>query len=364
MPPIATFVHISDLHLGDFSPPRSGVIPDAAVEAHPPLWWPTLRWFDGYLGHSAVALRHLDAFFVGSPSEPGLKTTENATLVITGDVTAVGTPSEFSFARAYLEGMPAGTGSALGLGEIGVLGSRTVPGNHDHWPGHRVTPTRPIVMWGLPTGGFPATFPGLPIPLWRCPLGGGQTLVMAGINTDADVRPNFPSPSRLLARGHFRSQLSQLETQLTPVDPDEIRILLMHHSPQHSGFTLRINGKSRNGLDDVVKRCEISVLLTGHVHAPAGTVSAVTNGVARWDSVEIRSGTTTQRDQMPPGWSSGSKGLDQNTLLVHRLYRLDNGHIEWRTNLYLRTARGFRDQGPLAVRGRLPGQGVVVWPRT
>ena len=139
---------------------------------------------------------------------------------------------------------------------------------------------------------------------------------------------------------------------------------MLHHSPHHAGRVLGINKGSRQALDAVITRCEISVLLTGHVHVPGGNVATTTNGAATWDVFEARCGTTTQRDLLPVGWQMGSPPLAPNTLLVHRLFRRDDGRVEWAAEVCERSARGFRSKGALRLQGRLPGQGVVVWPRT
>lgn len=89
----------------------------------------------------------------------------------------------------------------------------------------------------------------------------------------------------------------------------------------------------------------------------------MTNDAVTWDVLEARCGTTTQRDFLPAGWSAGKKQLAPNTALVHRLFRLNDGRVEWKTDLYIRSVRGFRRKGPLPLQGGISGQGVIVWPR-
>jgi hypothetical protein len=50
---LATFVHISDLHIGDLDQNRDSQVQD----------WYYRRIYRGYLGHHSAALDHLDEFF-------------------------------------------------------------------------------------------------------------------------------------------------------------------------------------------------------------------------------------------------------------------------------------------------------------
>ena len=233
MPPekrLLTFVHISDLHFGDPAPGSSS----AAFDAQTQSWWRRHRMFDGYLGHSGIALRHLDHRF------RQLKQDENASLFVTGDLTAVGSVSQFNSARTYLtSSLPLPSGHSVGLSEPAAF-RFAVPGNHDHWPG--VTALSPIdpVMFGNPTSGLLNTFPALaprpnspPFSTYIAPLRPGTDLVILGIDSDAEVAP--VGPSRFLARGKFVGQLQALHPQVNarPAQND-IRVLLLHHSPQNN----------------------------------------------------------------------------------------------------------------------------------
>lgn len=75
----ATFVHISDLHFGEMDEND-----DSKIEAAVPWWWRLLPIFKGYLGHHGAALRQLEAA-VGE-----LREDEDATILLTGDLTANG----------------------------------------------------------------------------------------------------------------------------------------------------------------------------------------------------------------------------------------------------------------------------------
>lgn len=347
---LATFVHVSDVHFGDLDA-RTG---SATLDARAADWWRTAKIFDGYLGHGYDALVHLTDFF------HRLRREEEAQLIITGDLTAAGKASQFALARTFFEGaIQLDPGNPVGLGLHDGL-RRAIPGNHDHWPGTRM-------VWGAPTEGLAATFPEVPIPIDRVPLGDGRVLVFAGIDTDADVRPTFPGTSRLFGRGKFVSQLQALDHTLGTPRDDEIRVLLMHHSRLHRSFAQGIVASSRTALDAFIERRDVAVLLTGHVHRPFGEVFEVgdRDGVS-WEVLEARCGTTTQRDELPLDWVAAGgaaatieERLPPNTLLVHRLVETQDGRVEWRAYCFRRSrTKGFCNDGLLI--GTRP---VTVWPR-
>lgn len=353
---LATFVHVSDLHLAEVDPSTG----DSRLDARPPPWWPQLRWFDGYLGHHGIALRHLEDFYLGSGASPGIGPREDARLIVTGDVTATGGSGEYAFAQDFLEGQVSWSGSPIGLEQSGVLKDRSIPGNHDHWPGARVRPLRPLVMFGQPGPGFAATFPAFPA-IERIPITDQVSLVVARIDSDAEVRPGFPSLTRLLARGRFVQQLRALEALWQGANPDEVRVLLLHHSRMNTKRLLGMTTSSRRALDSLIERCEVSILLTGHMHIPGGDFWRATHGGTTWDVAEARCGTTTQRDQLPLGY--GSSTIEPNSLLVHRLYPTSAGQIIWGTEWFWRTQRGFVSKGDLPFRNLGRAQPIVVWPR-
>jgi 3',5'-cyclic AMP phosphodiesterase CpdA len=335
-----TVVQISDLHFGE----PAATSGDAALTARVKNWWGVHKIFEGYLGHSGIALRDLDTTF------GRLKKTEDATLVVTGDISSIGGPIEFQTATAYITGtLSLPSGHIIGLAVSDAF-NRAIPGNHDHWPGHG----GPAPMYGMETTAFHATFQR---PLWppsTVSLNSTVSLRIIGIDTDADVYPF--GKSRIWARGRFVSQLQALDNRLSSLPArDEVRVLLMHHSPQYQRIKLGINGKSQSALDTFVKNHEISVLLTGHTHAAQCQTTPYSNGGSSWTLLEARCGTTTQRDFMPVGWKPRVPALSPNSLLVHRIYVDDDGKICWRTNHFERNTKGFVDRGQTA--------DVQVWPR-
>jgi hypothetical protein len=346
---LATFVQISDMHIGDLNQRN-----DAAA-----LQWHYHRLFRGYLGHHSAALDHLDEFVAGL----FLQETD-ARLFVTGDLTAFGRPSQFEFARAYITGQVSlGVGNYLGLS---APTAHSIPGNHDHWPGRPPSSPLDLVMFGEPTIGFSLTFPGLPLPIIEYPLTDAVRVTVAGIDSEADVDPY--SPNRFFAIGSFKSQLSALRERFAEPNPNEIRILLLHHSPQHPDL---VHGMERSSFWDLLRtidECEISVLLTGHLHEPKGEMNESHHHNVRWEWIEARCGTTTVRDEIPESGSTNRSVLRPNTLLVHRLYEIATrkaSRIEWRSSIFRRDpTRGFKNVGLLEFASLYgPRTFATVWPR-
>jgi 3',5'-cyclic AMP phosphodiesterase CpdA len=121
---LTTIVHISDLHFGDLGRQDDATLSAAVVD-----WWRIHPLFNGYLGHQGIALRHLDEFMAT------MKADGAPILLITGDITANGAESQFDLVSRYLSStITLSSGEIIGLEMPEVMG-RTIPGNHDHWPG-------------------------------------------------------------------------------------------------------------------------------------------------------------------------------------------------------------------------------------
>lgn len=340
---LATFVQISDLHLGDPSPDG----PDAVVRDV----WKYCPLCDGLLGHEYEACVKLSDFYydLRSDTEEGL-----FGLITTGDFTSWGTPEQFDRASNFVSDRvqldPLGE-IPIGLEAANDL-DLSIPGNHDHWPGH--WPGGPWIC-GPPSPIMQYLFPGLPTLRDTYVLNNGRTLRVLRINTDANVRPY--SLSRLLAKGKFQTEVTSLSKQLhrlsqqlafleaTPTQ--EIRVLLLHHcrsynAPAGTLGALEMTPASRKLLDQFVDEHNISALLSGHVHRPQVATTSM-NGRA---ILEARCGTTAQLTQLPEGWKKSwwvpeeRFRRDDNTLLVHELYE-EGSSTYWHTTTYVRTPSGF-----------------------
>lgn len=314
---LLSLLHISDLHFGD--PP--------AHAAPPPPAWRHVALCDGWLAHDLRAIRHLADFVLDHD--------DAAThMVITGDVTGCGKPAEFHTVTQYIEGSIRIVGGPVGLRHKTVLG-RSIPGNHDQWPGS-------LRVIGSPSRQLREMFPQLPFNPHTIELPTGQSLLIAGINSDADVWNG--GVTRALARGRFITQLEKLQSILGARRADEIRVLLVHHSPSWTAVPLAIDSDSLRALWTFVQQYGFSVVLTGHIHIPIARITQVSYEGTRWEVLEARCGTTTQTDQMPLSWAGAGEvdpfRFPRNSLLVHRL--IDHGdHIDWEVDLYWRRTTGF-----------------------
>jgi hypothetical protein len=345
---LATFVHISDLHFGHIDP--------VSLNAQAPGLWAKHSGFDGLLGHSYNSLRRLEKFF------DQMRKTENARLIVTGDLTTVGHPDQFTMAAGFLGGiLRFPKGNPIGL-RAPDWRDRSVPGNHDHWPGH-------ALIWGHPTPGLVATFPVMPYvnnpPL---SLPSGHELRFMGIDTDADVSPK--GTDRFLARGAFTSQLNSLAVKLSIPTANEIRVLCLHHSQELNSFALKMDALSRDALNDFIVDHDIAVLLCGHVHTPPIVKSFTATHLSlrtSADFLEARCGTTTQTSTLPYTWrtilGNRPKRVNRmpNSLLVHRLF-MEGTEIYWGTEVYVERPQDFY-MPTLLPPDILVDNYVKVWPR-
>ncbi len=326
---LATFVHISDLHFGDINPTTG----ENTYDAMAPKIWANNSQFDGLLGHRYIALKRLAEFFHSKHRDEG------AQLIVTGDLTCVGKDEQFDTANEYLGALlQPPKGRCLGLA-VGDWKDRAVPGNHDHWPGMSW-------MFGGPTPALGTHFPHLPFISPPIALSTGQQLRFVGINTDADVWPY--GRDRLLARGVFHNQLHLAAGHMANLGlpcRNEICVLLLHHSHEWPGATLRMTTASRQALNTFIAEQSIAVLLCGHTHVPYVGSNSVTHQGSTIEFLEARCGSTTQWDIIPYNWKTlwgtrPKRNLQANTLIVHRL-REENREIKWRAETYQRKPHGF-----------------------
>ena len=316
------FVQISDLHLSQTSEEE---------RRRRKLFW--RRWrFEGMLGHSENSLRYLDDFvYALRQEEPG------AQLIVTGDLTAIGKKEEFEMANEFL----GATYQPARGGEVGLNVSNwqqwAIPGNHDHWPGH-------ATIVGAPTPGLKKYFPESPRIQPVLQLGNGRQLRFLHIDTDRDV--GSYSHERIRAVGSFVSELKDLSAMLSPlgINPNEIRVLCLHHSAIYRGWRLEIDAKSRKALYEFVVTNRVAVLLCGHIHRPPWVqTSPVTRPMApgRIVVVEACCGTSAQFDPTIARQSEFEDSFHwQNSLLVHRLKEAA-GEIHWSSEIHLEGRAGF-----------------------
>ena len=326
---LATFVHISDLHIGGLDP----VSGDAEVSAAGARIYGTVSWFDGLLGHHGTALEDLEVL-CSSLNADG----EEIKVIVTGDLTRTGAYYEFNNAVQFLLGSldlnpPNLRLAGFGLQQIDLV----IPGNHDHWGDSFIAlGAGPSEYKTYFKGPMPYVHPSIALP-------NGRELQFVSIDSDADV--SAFSHNRQLALGKFASEFSRPGAQFSnPIRPQDIRMMLIHHSWDQAGKILRMRTKSKTALGSYLEANGVKGILTGHSHEallnyftiqPSGTAVA-----------ELRAGSASQLDQVPPKWKSvwgtiPTRNWGANSVLVHRLYDDRNGHTHWHAQVYLRSMNGF-----------------------
>lgn len=329
--PLATLLHISDLHIGSIDPTTG----DAAISPAVQIGLDNFPLFDGLLGHCARALHDLAEFVEGLRASD-----EKFQILVTGDLSRNGDAHELALARRYFESeidLSPPNGRYVGLYTGG--NTLTIPGNHDHWAGV-----------SLPIGATPSNYfhyfiRSLPA-IRNIPLGSnGHVLTLIDIDSDADVPPN--SIQRAFARGSFRSQLLTLDKVLGPKSELEVRVLVVHHAPTWTSFGLAMTASTKRELDRFLLQHEIRVILCGHTHE-ASMRRLYARGRECW---ECGAGSATQFDTVPLKWQRRLRRqakaiLKPNSLMLHRIFDVD-GRLEWLATTYIRTrTRGFRATYP------------------
>jgi hypothetical protein len=335
---LETFVQISDLHIGGVLDPTTG---DAEISAAAAAAYSNSPWFDGLLGHHGVALEALDEFLAGLR-----KSGEAFRLIVTGDITRCGHFMDFSVGVKYITDSVDLRPPNLRMAGLYMKAVELViPGNHDQWGGS-------FIAWG----GGPSEYPNYiaaPVPHVHAPmrLRNGREIVFVSINSDSDV--NALSHDRQLALGKFVPDLTNPASHPpSPPDPNDIRMMLIHHSWHQDGRILRMRTKSKEELGQFLHRHDIKAILTGHSHEP----------MLEWFKVpslhvsypELRTGTTTQLDTVPTHWRNllrkvPQRDWPQNSLLVHRIYDDGANGTWWHAQIFRREEDlGFQ---PMSVNG-------------
>lgn len=320
-----TFLHLSDLHIGDTYPLTKASVCDPQAVAMANVY----PYLPGNLGHSSLALIAINKLYRKLRRQCGA---DNLSVIVTGDVTAFGKQSHFDNAREFLFGrFVLNRRHGIGLNSPTDLG--IIPGNHDYFAG------MPIPV-GHRTGHFSKFFSrALPEVSWTVPLPDGRRLRFLEIDCDHDFEIGNRLP-RITARASGRDHLSRLGGLLgrLPDTLHEPRIVLMHGSARHRGGFLQICellADAHQELDAVCIAHRVKAILCGHIHASdLGAIAWPHNP----PTTELCCGTSAQ--VLRPSINRITKLLVQrylprtNQVLVHQIVQR-SGTVFWETAEYL-----------------------------
>jgi 3',5'-cyclic AMP phosphodiesterase CpdA len=166
-------------------------------------------------------------------------------IVVTGDLTHLGLPTEFEQVSAWLKGL------------AGPLDLTVIPGNHEAYVS--VPAGRTLALWGPYMASDPAhqaeeRFPSLRV---RGPL------ALIGLSSASPTAP-FMASGRMGAR-----QLARLRGLLAETGRRGlIRVLMVHHPPTADVVGWRKRLVDAEALRAIIKELGVELVLHGHAHRP------------------------------------------------------------------------------------------------
>jgi 3',5'-cyclic AMP phosphodiesterase CpdA len=297
-PPAWQLAHLSDPHLS--VPGSLGVHDWLGKRALGYLSWRRRRRFE----HRAEVLAALGADLARDPPEQ---------ILVTGDLTQLGTPGEFIQGRRWLETL--GPPQRVGL----------VPGNHDctrsePWAG-TLAHWQPYLDGDGPRAG--PTFPSLR-------RRGGLALI--GLSSAVPTPP-------LLATGRVgETQLRELESLLAAAGRQGLfRVVYLHHSPVPGQDPWRKRLVDAPAVAGVIARAGAELVLHGHRH-------------------RIRAATLESQGRRIPvhGTASASALGRHGEAGGYSRYLVLPGEREWRLELERRSYDGARFQSCAKLEIRIP----------
>ena len=305
-------------------PPAPSTPPGPGLPARP-----AGAYFPGLVPHDVGACQDLENKILELKHE--LKP-DRTVLLVTGDLTVWGEPSEFAIAKTFLRSrIRTAWKSAAGLGPV-VDEVIAVPGNHDHLRGRayrtaiRLQPSSGVYPF------FPASRSPTPDVWWIHNVieVGGLRIEVSGLDSCG------AKTGQLFAQGQIDlAALQELEKSVagstTSVGTPTVRIMLIHHaldqpapvSPVRAAYQSAhsMDPASRAELSRYCQRTNTLFVLTGHLHAPA-----LPRVQQPQPGTEIRCGTSLQQ---------GSHNKFGQTFLAHLVDDEDDGP-RWRTRTFQR----------------------------
>jgi hypothetical protein len=314
------FVQVSDCHIGRFLANRDYPV---AIDA---------AFGDGSAqpSHDVDLCKAFIAALDDVRQITGLGEKATIPVVMSGDLTASGDPTEFAVAHSFFRShwrlrredvSPSQQAAGLSADES-VLAA--VPGNHDNWYG-RGWAQSPSYNKHL----YPNHFEPTPWnKIWPSQHG-TLRLYLVGLDSNSGLPPG----SNRLAKGAIDpTQLATLAAPPPPdPDPDVVtfKAIVMHHSPAYIAprrkfHALELQNASREALLDAAAANGYAAVLTGHTHDPFHHPFHRTVGAAERVVHELRCASTFQA---PP--QDGRQGF-----ILHRLHASSGGY-RWATIKYV-----------------------------
>lgn len=278
-------------------------------------------------------------------------------VVVSGDLTVSGATEELAVAQAYLGGrfpiarLP-GPAFEMGLGTSPRRPVLTIPGNHDHWDGQRIT------MGAYNSALYPGDFDPTP---WRQTLAsadGALTLELVGVDSNSGWQPGpgrpllagmqarmaqgMLTPSQIATVRAWYRQRQQRPAAAAPTaeQPSLVRALLCHHSLAYQGGIsgrLAMDANSRQILLHLCAEFRVSALLTGHTHDAHHHRHNTPDPQGQWVACEeLRCAHSVGFGKRKPTQPAEEVGF-----LTHRLQRLPEGRVRWDTWRWVWKTRGY-----------------------
>jgi 3',5'-cyclic AMP phosphodiesterase CpdA len=294
-----TFAHLSDPHLSSLDHVKMRTLFNKRLFGY--LSWRSHRRGE----HRATVLATL---------VHDLQQRQPEHLVITGDLTHLGLPSEFQETAQWLQAL----GSATQV--------TVVPGNHDvyvrapwidtlaAWAPYMVSDSDSTMANGMD---FNSLFPSLRV---RGPV------AFIGLSS---AYPSAP----FLATGRLGSkQLHKLETLLLKTGQQNLfRVLLIHHPPLRAAVAWRKRLMDSTALRSILVKCGIELVLHGHAHR------------AVWEVLPTRFANNPVVG-VPAASASGQRSGHPSQYCLYRVQRCGQGWtLQAQVRSYSVTQQGFSD---------------------
>lgn len=256
-------------------------------------------------------------------------------MVVSGDLTVMGTRTEMHLAHSYLHGelRTDALGGLMGLGDLRdahLEDLLVIPGNHDHWAGDlrnmysRTPPNEDLYNDVFLSDGDEDE------PWYWArsyDFGGGQLQIM-GIESNWDGRQHTKwacgdvDPAVYPRLATWIAQQNQAAGARRAA-----RVLTLHHSPARGEWDHRLHDDALRELGAFCTGQQVHAVLTGHIHdVMLGSVHAQSADSLTNPFTEIRCGTSLQRRIQPKA--------QEHTFLVHEISSVPGPRVQgllWKT---------------------------------